>query len=116
MRISIAYSIEFSTLSRRKFLLRIEAPASFEQPLSSQDLVNTRDAAVKSICRIENGGVCVGNLLRERQVFWRNRVAMSFSEGQMRYRGFRPHRPVPKKTACKLDLLCAQTKWRKQID
>src|SRR5579864_5398042 len=43
MRIRSANPVDFFDLAGRKVFVRIETPASFEQPLTPQDLMNSRN-------------------------------------------------------------------------
>ena len=67
MRISGQHAIDFLHLSRTQLLVRIQAPAAGEQPLTSKDLVNPGDAARELVGRIEQRRVDVGQLRAERE-------------------------------------------------
>src|ERR1041385_1787655 len=59
LRIGSAYALNFHALSRTEFLMRVQAPNAFEQPLSAQHLMNSGNTAGKPIRSVENGGVGV---------------------------------------------------------
>ena len=67
MRIAGEHAIDLLRLSGAQLLVRIEAPASGEQPLAPQDFVNAGDAPGELVRRIEQRGVGVGQLGAERQ-------------------------------------------------
>src|SRR5207249_11378606 len=67
MRIPGPHAIDVLHLSHAQILVRIEAPAAGEQPLTAQDLVNAGNAAGKLVLRIEQCGVGVGQLRAERE-------------------------------------------------
>src|SRR5215470_20395509 len=62
MRIRLTDSINFFHLTGRQLLVRVKAPAPCEQSLSTKYFVNTRDAPMKAMRRIEDCGVGVGDL------------------------------------------------------
>src|ERR1051326_3303090 len=66
MRISAAHAVNFVALPGRKLLLGVQAPPPFEQALPPQDFVDAENASSKTMRGIEDGGVCIGDLLRER--------------------------------------------------
>jgi hypothetical protein len=66
MWIGAAHSIDLRTLAGRKFLAWVKTPASFEQSLPPQDFMDARNTSTKIVSGIEDGGVCIGDLLSER--------------------------------------------------
>src|ERR1035437_2496255 len=115
MRIGSAHAIDFRALARRKFLLGIETPASFEQALTPQYLMDARNTSLKIVRGIEEGGIRIRDLLRQRQQFAGNRVGMSLGEGEVRNCNLRPHRPMPQQAAGDSERLSAEVKLREQV-
>jgi hypothetical protein len=115
MRIGFADAIEFRALTRREILLRIETPAPFEQALTPQYLMNARNTSLKIVRGIEDGGIRICDLLRQRQQFARNRVGMTLGEGEVRNGSLRPHRPMPQQAAGDSEGLSAEGKLREQV-
>ena len=115
VRIRFAYPIYFFDLSGREFFMRIETPSPLEQSLPPQDLMNSRNAAAKLVRRIKDCGVCIGNLLRERQQVKRNQIGLRLHKRQMIDGSFRPHRPVSQQPTRHPDSLMAEIKGRKKI-
>src|SRR5579872_1218132 len=115
MRIGTAYPIEFGALTGREFFMRIETPAPFEQPLTPQYLMNTRNASVKTVCRIEDCAIRVRDLLSQRQQRAGNGIGILFGQGKVRDGSLRPHRPMPQQTADDSDRLSAEVKLRDQV-
>src|SRR5712692_3588480 len=99
MRVGSAHAIDFLTLTRRQFLLWIKTPASFEQALTPQNLMDARNASPKIMRRIEDGRVCICDLLGERQQFAWNLVKMTLREREVKNSGLRPYRPMPEQAA-----------------
>ena len=64
---------------------------------------------------IEDGGIRICDLLRQRQQFARNRVGMTLGEGEVRNGSLRPHRPMPQQAAGDSERLSAKVKLREQV-
>src|SRR3984957_1516693 len=95
MRIRLAHAVDFFYLSRREFLMRIKTPASFEQTLAPQNLVNAGNASVKLVYGIEDRRVRVGNLLGKGELLAGDRAGTFFHQGEVGNRCLRPYRPMP---------------------
>src|SRR5579872_3254192 len=95
MRIGTAYPIEFGALTGSEFFMRIETPAPFEQPLTPQYLMNTRNAYLKAVCMIEDCFMLVRDLLRHRQQRARNGIGILLGQGKVIDVSIRPHRTMP---------------------
>lgn len=65
MGIRFADAVDFFHLARGQFLVGVKAPTPFEQSLTSQDFVDSRNAAVKLMRGIEDGGIRVGDMRGE---------------------------------------------------
>src|SRR5687767_423857 len=62
VRIPRQHAIDLGGLSRAQLLVRVQAPAAGEEPLTPQDLVDARNAAGKLMGGVEQRGVGVGQL------------------------------------------------------
>lgn len=67
VRIVSADAVNLFHLSGRQSFVRIETPAAREQPLSPQNLVQTRDAAREIVPRIEERRIRVSHFSRTRE-------------------------------------------------
>src|ERR1022692_4259721 len=112
MRIGSAHAIDFRALARRKFLLGIETPASFEQALTPQYLMDARNTSLKIVGGIEDGGIRIRDLLRQRQQFAGNRVGMSLGKGEVKKLKSPPPRPNPQETPKHLEAAEGQSKTK----
>jgi hypothetical protein len=99
MWIGPAHAIEFRALTRRKFLFRIETPSPFKQSLTPQYLMNARDTSLKIVRGVEDGAICIRDLLSQRQQFAGNGVGMFLGESEVRYGNLGPYRPMPQQAA-----------------
>src|SRR5205823_2551933 len=77
--------------------------------------VNSRDAACELVTRIEERGICVSDLLREREHFWRNGNA-ALSDIQVVDGGFGPHGPVAQEAAHDADASATKIERRHQVE
>ena len=96
MGISTAHAIDLFELPRGQFLIGVKTPASLKESLAAQDLMYTRDAAVKMMRRIKQGSVRIGNLRRESQKFRRRSAA---SGREMFDRLLSPHSPMAEQSS-----------------
>src|SRR6516225_11165321 len=62
LRVGTIYAVNLLFLSGTKSLMRIQAPNTFEQSLSSQYFMHTGDAAREVICGIKKRRIAVGHL------------------------------------------------------
>src|SRR6266496_3182477 len=95
MWVRSANPIDFLNLARGKVLPRIETPASFEKPLTPQNLMYAGNASAKLVGGIEDCSVRVCDLLGESQQFAWNDIGMTFHQRQVRNRSLCPHCPLP---------------------
>ena len=72
VRVRPVDAIDLFGLSGRKLLVRIEAQTVGQQPLASQDLVNSRDATRVLMVGIEERGIAIRHLCRGRKERSRN--------------------------------------------
>src|SRR5438046_8893082 len=117
MRIGAADSIDFGVLARRETLICIEAPCAFEQALSAQDLVNSRNAAGEIVRRIKNRSVAVGYLRRQCEERSGNRFAatQAFAFGQQ-IDGFAcPASPLAEQTAGNAQTRLTTVGWHREF-
>src|SRR2546426_9763868 len=73
MRVGSVNPVDLFLLSGRQSLLRVETPDSFQQSLAPQHFVQTGDAAVESVRRVEKRGIRVRDLRRPGQELGRRR-------------------------------------------
>lgn len=67
MRIGGMHAVDLLKLARTERFFGVEAPQAFEQALTAQDFMQTSDAAVETVRRVEEGGVAIGHLDAEAQ-------------------------------------------------
>ena len=97
MRIRGADAINLRKLAGAERLVFIEAPDAFEQALAAEDFVEAGDAAGETVRGVEEGGIAVGDFVRESEHFRRNRFALALGE---QFDGFlRPHGPVAEQSS-----------------
>ena len=97
VRIRGVNTIDLRQLARAERFMLVEAPEAFEQALAAEDFVKTRDAAAKGFRGIEEGGVAVGDFIRESEHFRRNRLIAALRE---QFDGFlRPHGPMTEQSS-----------------
>src|ERR1700730_16026166 len=101
MRIEPAHAVNFLALTRRKIVVRIETPASFENSLATQNLVDPGNASAKLVGGIEERGVRVRDLLSEGEEFAGHRTRVTLRQREMTNRGLGPYRPMAEQTAGK---------------
>src|ERR1017187_3363495 len=110
MWVGFAHAIDLRTLPLGKFLVRIETPASFEQALTPQYLMDAWNAPSKMMGRIKDGGIRICDLLRQGQQFAGNLIIMVLAQGEVRNGRLRPHGPVPEQAAGNPDRLTTEVK------
>src|SRR5579862_546847 len=115
LRIESAHPVDFIDLAWGKFLIWIETPSPFEQPLASQDLMNSGNASTKLIGRVEDCGIRVGDLLGQSELFAWDRLGIVFRHREMRNRDLCPHGPMPKQSTHNSYPLIVEIKCRKQV-
>src|SRR5687767_7660125 len=82
MRVCPAYPVDIPRLAGGKLFLRIQAPSSPQQPLPTQDLVNSRNAAPEAVGGVEDGAVGIRDLRgKSKQAAhpWRSAASLSLS-------------------------------------
>src|SRR5262245_42656839 len=67
LRIAVIDAINLFHLPGRKVFARVETPATRQQSLSPQNLVQTGDATGEIVLRVEQHGVRIGDFGRPRQ-------------------------------------------------
>src|SRR5439155_26346889 len=95
--------IDFFELAGREIFIRVETPASFQQALAAQDLVDACDTAAEMVGGVEECRVRVGNFVGE------DYPVMPDAMVPLRTYGFEyvnhppgPHSPVSQQSACEL--------------
>src|SRR5260370_42642446 len=68
VRIRFANPVDFFHLARGEILVQIKTPASFEQPLASQNLMNAGNTSTKLVDGIKDRSVRVGDLLGQSEL------------------------------------------------
>src|SRR5687767_5572633 len=97
-----ADAVDFFKLTGRQILVWIETPASGEQPLAVQNLVQPCDASGKPVAGIEECRVGIGQRCGPRQNVVRAvpfLVAAFFYIRDQLYRTARPHSPLAEQAA-----------------
>jgi hypothetical protein len=102
MGISTVNTIDFFALVRTQAVSGIETPDSFKQPLTPKHFVEAGDAARKSISRIEQGRVRVGDFNGASQPIDGDGIpggdeAVTF--GEQCHRAAGPHGPMSQQAA-----------------
>src|ERR1700730_4085340 len=115
MRIEPAHAVNFLALTRGKILVRIEPPASFDNSLATQDLVDPGNASAKLVGGIEERGVRVRDLLSEGEQFAGHGTGMTFRQREMTNRGLGPYRPMAEQSAGKANCCAAEIELGQQV-
>src|SRR5262249_6412841 len=110
VRVCLRDAVDFFHLPGRQLFVRIEAPAAFQQSLPTKNFVNARDAAMKVVHGIEDGGVGVGHLRGERLQFGGHAVARRLGFRQVLDRDLCPDGPMPEQAASKTDVPTVEVK------
>src|SRR4051812_1952144 len=95
--ISLRDAIYFSRLADAQYFIFVEAPNTFQQPLTAEDFVDAWDTAAEIVCGVEDGGIHISYLVGHLQKLRRNRLALvgeraAISVKLHSVRG--PHRPM----------------------
>lgn len=69
MRVGGADAINLRKLAGAERLVLVETPEAFEEALAAEDFVEAGDAARKTVRGIEEGGIAVGDFIRELEHF-----------------------------------------------
>lgn len=122
VRIFSADAVNFCHLARRQIFVRIETPAAHEQALSSQDLVEARNAACEIVARIKECCICVSHFSRaceQREGAVAVIAPTGFDLFQQFDRAPCPHRPVTEQPSGKpnlhLSIRARQAEFSQQI-
>ena len=108
MRIKLVDSVDLFTLSGGESFVGIETPDTLHNALTSEDLMNTCDAALESVCGIKECCVAVCNLCSESEklcgdVFLLGEIFEHFIHFAY---SLCPYTPVSEKTAYELYGTC----------
>lgn len=113
MRIRPADTVDLGKLPRARALVFIQAPETFEKPLSAQDLMQTGDAAPEAVRRVKEGGVAIRDLDPQAHELRRGvRPAAAFQQFHGRPR---PDRPVAEQASDDAPFHTAEPKGRQKI-
>ncbi len=103
VRVSPQDAVNFFKLPWRKLLIGIQAPSPLQKPLSTEYLVQARDAARKAVGGVKKNRIAVSYFSRAREQF--ERVAASIVATMDTFEQLhgapRPYRPMPKQSAGK---------------
>ena len=96
-RIRRADAVNLRHLAGAERFLLVETPDALQQALAAEDFVEAGDAAGETVRGVEEGGVAVGDFIRELEHFRRNRHAVAIRE---EFDGFLcPHGPVAEQSS-----------------
>src|ERR1700730_18112074 len=115
MRIEPAHAVNFLALTRGKILVRIETPASFDNSLATQDLVDPGNASAKLVGRIEERGVRVRDLLSEGEQFAGHGTGMTFRQREMTNHGLVPYSPMAPAYHCTANPFAGEIELGQQV-
>src|SRR5882724_5770985 len=117
-----ADAVDLLHLAGAEALGRIEAPDSFQQPLTPQNFVAAGDAAVKIVGNVKKCAVAVGDAGIESEQIGGHRVLVARGAAPLELlHGARgPYRPVAEQAATEIgtrrDALVAQVEWQCEVE
>lgn len=114
MWIGCMHAVDLLDLAGAEGLILMETPDAFEQALAAQDFMQTGDAALESVRRVEERRITVCDLDAEAQQLWRGIGSAALL--QQFDRTACPHRPVAEQSADDATLFAVEAKRREKID